>query len=195
MIPARRVSDPLETALERLAVLAEVKRREPDLQIYAFGVIVRVAHDNDPHEEKPYYGQWGRELRAYSAAFDRHARHGDAEAGALDAARAALPPEVLADWLGTRERNRALHLAALDLLASGVLTHLCLTLDDTTPYGWPPLTAGCWRRGPINWESGRGWTSTPVRTRCPARCWRGRWPHRRRGSGCATAVWAARGPS
>lgn len=135
MIPARRVSDPLETALERLAVLAEVKRREPDLQIYAFGVIVRVAHDNDPHEEKPYYGQWGRELRAYSAAFDRHARHGDAEAGALDAARAALPPEVLADWLGTRERNRALHLAALDLLASGVLTHLCLTLDDTTPYG------------------------------------------------------------
>ena len=135
MIPARRVSDPLETALERLAVLAEIKRREPDLQIYAFGVIVRVAHDNDPHEEKPYYGQWGRELRAYSAAFDRHVRHGDTEAGALDAARAALPPEILADWLGTRERNHALHLAALELLAAGVLTHLCLTLDDTTPYG------------------------------------------------------------
>lgn len=135
MIPARRVSDPLEVAQERLAVLAEVKRREPELQIYAFGVIVRVAHDNDPHEEKPYYGQWGRELRAYSAAFDRHARHGEAEAGALDAARAALPPDILADWLGTRERNRALHLAALDLLAAGVLTHLCLTLDDTTPYG------------------------------------------------------------
>ncbi|CAM4300319.1 DUF4127 family protein [Deinococcus marmoris] len=135
MIPARRVSDSLEAVLERLAVLAEVKRSKPDLQIYAFGVIVRVAHDNDPHEEKPYYGQWGRELRAYSTAFDRHARHGAAEAEALEAARAALPAEILADWLGTRERNRALHLAALDLLAAGVLTHLCLTLDDTTPYG------------------------------------------------------------
>ncbi|OLV18054.1 DUF4127 family protein [Deinococcus marmoris] len=135
MIPARRVSDPLETVLERLAVLAEIKRQHPDLQIYAFGVIVRVAHDNDPHEEKPYYGQWGRELRTYSAAFDRHARHGIAEAEALEVARTALPADILADWTGTRERNRALHLAALDLLAAGVLSHLCLTLDDTTPYG------------------------------------------------------------
>ncbi|PNY83079.1 hypothetical protein CVO96_14230 [Deinococcus koreensis] len=135
MIPARRVSDSLEVALERLKVLREVKERRPGLQISAFGVIVRVAHDNDPHEEKPYYGQWGRELRAYSAAFDRLARHGESERGALDAARAALPADILADWLGTRERNRALHLEALNLLAEGVLGHLCLTLDDTTPYG------------------------------------------------------------
>ncbi|MDV6375926.1 DUF4127 family protein [Deinococcus arenicola] len=135
MIPARRVSDSLELALERLGVLQQIKIQQPDLQIYAFGVIVRVAHDNDPHEEKEYYGEWGTQLRTYSTAFDRHARHGAAEAGALDAARAALPEEILADWTGTRERNRALHLAALDLLAAGVLTHLCLTLDDTTPYG------------------------------------------------------------
>lgn len=135
MIPARRESDSLEEVLERLAVLREVRALNPRLRIYACGVIVRVAHDNDPHEEKPYYGAWGRELRAYSAAFDRHARHGEGERAALDEARAALPPDILADWLGTRERNRALHLAALDLLAEGTLTHLCLTLDDTTPYG------------------------------------------------------------
>ncbi|GGM01981.1 DUF4127 family protein [Deinococcus aerophilus] len=135
MIPARRVSDDLPRVLDRLTVLQDVKRLNPELQIFAFGVIVRVAHDNDPHEEKPYYGQWGRELRAYSTAFDRHARHGAAEQEALQAARAAVPEEVLSDWLGTRERNRALHLAALDLLAGGVLAHLCLTLDDTTPYG------------------------------------------------------------
>ncbi|WP_337193130.1 DUF4127 family protein [Deinococcus xianganensis] len=135
MIPARRVSDPLAGALERLAILAELKAAHPALRIYAFGVIVRVAHDNDPHEEKTYYGEWGRELRAYSTAFDRHARHGEADRAALDAARAAVPADILADWVGTRERNRALHLAALDLLAGGVLSHLCLTLDDTTPYG------------------------------------------------------------
>lgn len=135
MIPARRVSDPLEAALARLDTLREVKRLNPGLHIYAFGVVVRVAHDNDPHEEKPYYGDWGAGLRAYSTAYDRHARHGAREAGALDAARNAVPPEVLADWLGTRERNAALHLAALDLLAAGVLTHLSVTLDDTSEYG------------------------------------------------------------
>ena len=135
MIPARRVSDSLEVALERLQTLREVKAAHPSLHIYAFGVVVRVAHDNDPHEEKPYYGEWGRELRAYSTAFDRHARHGAGEKEALEAAKAALPADILNDWLGTRERNRALHLEALNLLQEGVLTHLCVTLDDTSEYG------------------------------------------------------------
>ncbi|MFB9994889.1 DUF4127 family protein [Deinococcus oregonensis] len=139
MIPARRVSDSLEVALERLDVLREVRALNPDLHIYAHGVVVRVAHDNDPHEEKEYYGQWGPGLRAYSVAADRHARHGEAELGALNAARVALPPPILADWVGTRERNRALHLHALELLAAGVLTHLSVTLDDTSEYGLAAL--------------------------------------------------------
>lgn len=138
MIPARRVGDPLDAALGRLATLRELRRLAPHLRIYAFGVVVRVAHDNDPHEEKPYYGEWGRELRAYSTAADRHARHGGGEAE-VEAARAALPPGVLSDWLGTRERSHALHLAALDLLAAGEIEHLCLTLDDTSEYGLAAL--------------------------------------------------------
>lgn len=135
MIPARRVSDRLDTALGRLEVLRRIRDVHPSIQILAFGVIVRVAHDNDPHEEKSYYGQWGRELRAYSTAFDRHARHGEGERGALDAAHAAIPADILADWLATRERNRTLHLRALELLHAGVLNHLCITLDDTSEYG------------------------------------------------------------
>ena len=139
MIPARRVSDSLEDVLARLEVLREVKALNPALSISAFGVVVRVAHDNDPHEEKPYYGQWGRELRAYGVALDKLARHGENERPALDAAQAALPPEILADWLGTRQRNHALHLAALDLVGAGVIGHLCLTLDDTAEYGLAAL--------------------------------------------------------
>ena len=135
MIPARRVSDPLETVLERLKLLERLHAAYPALRILAFGVVVRVAHGDDPHEEKPYYGHYGEGLRAYSTAFDRHARHGQEERPALDAARAALPPEILADWLGTRGRNHQLHLAALELLSRGVLAHLCLTLDDTSSYG------------------------------------------------------------
>ncbi|MBN8138610.1 DUF4127 family protein, partial [Vibrio vulnificus] len=48
MIPARRVSDSLEDALKRLEVLRAVKRDNPRLRLLAYGVIVRVAHDNDP---------------------------------------------------------------------------------------------------------------------------------------------------
>lgn len=113
LIPARRVSDSLEDVLRRLEVL----RALPIPRILAHGVIVRVAHDDDPLEEKPYYGAWGAKLRAYPEA------------------REELPPEILADWLGTRKRNHAMHEAAIELLREGVLERLHLTLDDTTPGG------------------------------------------------------------
>jgi hypothetical protein len=133
MIPARRVSDSLEVVLERLKLLAELKAQNPRLRILAYGVIVRVGHDNDPLEEKPYYGEWGAYLRKVSEWTDRVER--GAERIELDRARLAVPADVLQDWLATRERNHALHQAAIDLLDQGVIEHLALTLDDTTPYG------------------------------------------------------------
>jgi hypothetical protein len=135
MIPARRVSTNFETALGHLQVLRDIKAAQPDFALLAYGVIVRVGHDNDPLEEKPYYGEHGPALRAFSTALDRHERRADPDDHLLEAARAALPADILADWLATRERNHAIHLAAIDLLHDGVLDHLCLTLDDTTLYG------------------------------------------------------------
>lgn len=136
MIPARRVDDPLELALKQLALLETLKNTNPDLRILAGGVIVRVAHGDDPVEEKPYYGLYGGELRRYSTLFDRVARHGGPDERAeLEGLGASLPPDVLQDWLGTRGRNHALHVAALGLLKRCVLEHLCLTLDDTSEYG------------------------------------------------------------
>lgn len=136
MIPARRVADPLETALARLERLTSLKARVPRLRILAHGTVVRVAHGDDPVEEKPYYGVYGPVLRAYSEAFDRHARHPVAGLRErLGAATEAVPPDILADWLDTRARNHALHGRALELTRAGVIDHLCLTLDDTSPYG------------------------------------------------------------
>ena len=136
MIPARRVDDPLGAALERLEGLPRLKTRFSELTILAHGTIVRVAHGDDPVEEKPYYGRYGPVLRTYSEAFDRHARRPDVKLKAqLAAATEAVPPDILEDWLKTRARNHALHLRALELTYAGVIDHLCLTLDDTRPYG------------------------------------------------------------
>ena len=136
MIPARRVNDSLTQARERLELLTQLKSLNPDLRILAMGVIVRVAHDDDPLEEKPYYGEHGAALRAYSEAFDRFERQPTSELKmALDELRSSLPPNILNDWLATRERNHQLHLDLLNLCAEGVIEHVCLTLDDTSTYG------------------------------------------------------------
>ena len=134
LVPARRVATPLATALERLEILKQLKAHRPNLRILASGVIVRVAHDDDPLEEKPYYGEYGPLLRFYSETFDRAERYGR-EKDTLERAMEALPTHILEDWLATRRRNHALHLAALELVKDGVIDHLCLTLDDTSTYG------------------------------------------------------------
>jgi hypothetical protein len=136
MIPARRVDDPLEGVLTRLELLRQLKNERPNLRILAHGVILRVAHDNDPLEEKPYYGQWGDQLRQYSELTDRAERSGDTSWREQQVnLQAQLPTEILANWLATRQRSRQLHQAAVDLLEQGVIHYLALTLDDTTPYG------------------------------------------------------------
>ncbi|WP_425144816.1 DUF4127 family protein [Deinococcus sp.] len=133
MIPARRVSVPLAEALRPLDLLRDLKRRWPKLRLLASGVIVRVAHGNDPYEEKPYYGQYGDQLRAISERLDL-LDLGQAVPD-WEVVQAGVPAEILDDWLGTRERNHALHLEAAELLREGVLDALTLTLDDTTPVG------------------------------------------------------------
>jgi hypothetical protein len=138
MIPARRITDSLDKALQRLEVIREVKTQNPDLRILAYGVIVRVGHDNDPLEEKPYYGTWGNHLRKVSELMDKVER-GMATERELDHASVVVPRDVLNDWLDTRRRNHAVHAAAIEMLADGTLEHLCLTLDDTTPFGLAAL--------------------------------------------------------
>jgi len=157
LIPARRVSDSLEEALSRLEVLRDIKTTHPELRILAHGVIVRVGHDDDPLEEKPYYGQWGPQLREVSEWTDRAERGGDRNR--LEQARNAVPEGILEDWLGTRERNHRLHHAAIRLLEEGVLERLHLTLDDTSEYG---LAARDRRRLEAALDAGGLWSRAEI---------------------------------
>jgi hypothetical protein len=136
MIPARRVEDSLHQVLQRLELLRELKKQNPSLQILAGGVIVRVAHGNDPLEEKPYYGEHGNALRAYSEAFDKFERQKTIEnESRLWQVTKVLPRNILDDWLSTRLRNFEIHTVALGLAQENIIDHLCLTLDDTSLFG------------------------------------------------------------
>ena len=133
LIPARRVTTPTEEAVRRLRVLEAL--RAHGVLIYAHGTILRVATGDDPFEEKPYYARFGPMLRTYGEWADR-AERGEPEAlSHLERVRRKISQAVLTDYLATRARSRAIHLAALDLLDREVLHRLHLTVDDTSPYG------------------------------------------------------------
>lgn len=141
-LPARRSAETLATVLQRLEVLRELRRRHAHLKILAHGALLHVsqdAHDLTGDLEKPYFAEWGEQLRAYSTAADRRSRYGEKEQSTLDAARDALPAEVLEDWLKMRERHLQLHLSALEMVRAGVIDHLALTLESSEAYGLDAL--------------------------------------------------------
>ena len=116
------------TALARLIVLRELKRAHPALPIYAFSTIMRLAPTADGRNE------------AYREQLARWAEiSGDAAPGAeqreLAGLVAAIPPDALDGYRRARARNRAVNLAAVQLVTDGIVDYLVVSQDDAKPRG------------------------------------------------------------
>lgn len=106
--------------MQRLGVLRELRRRHPQLQILAHARLRHALED-------AHFAPWASALEAYSVAADRRERYG--EQGALEEARAALPPAVLSDWLMRRGGQSRLCWQALEMVREGVINHLTLSFE------------------------------------------------------------------
>lgn len=117
------------TALARLQVLRDLRARRPDLPIYGFSVITRLAPTADGASEawRTQLARWA-EIAADAAGDPVLAQ----EQAALER---EVPALALADYKAARARNLRVNRASLDLLADGVFTHLVLSQDDARPRG------------------------------------------------------------
>lgn len=137
LIPSRQSGNDLATALEYLQVLRQAKESNPALPLLAYSSIQRVSRDNDDGEEPSYYRIFGKDIFRRSQLEHRAAAGALApgEADELESLRSAVPAEVWEDQLAIRERTLAINLAALDLVAGGVIDVLVLNQDDTAVWG------------------------------------------------------------
>ena len=136
LIASRISHEPSAVILGHLEVLRIIRRRHPQLPIYAFSVISRVSNANDAVEEPDYWAAYGERLYGYSQLLDRQ-QQGQAVGDELARLEAALPAEHRRDFLARRLRNHGVNLAALHMLAEGCFDLLVLSSDDTSPYGLP----------------------------------------------------------
>ncbi|MBM3269548.1 MAG: DUF4127 family protein [Candidatus Sericytochromatia bacterium] len=133
LIPARRSDEPIDTLLGRLARVREL----PIPDLYAFCVTMRISDSNVAEEEKSYWAEFGKLIHRWSFSADRYDRTRDPEAAAAaQAARSRIPDAIAEDYLATRRRNYAINLKELELAEQGRFRILCVTQDDTSPYGF-----------------------------------------------------------
>lgn len=114
-------------AIERLSVINELKKRAPNMMIFAQNVIMRIAPTGDGKNDayRAELAEWG----VVSVATD------EASMEKTKALEQKIPPEVLADYKKARRRDLKVNLKSVDLLNDGVIDYLLLSQDDARPQG------------------------------------------------------------
>lgn len=129
LIPSRRCPESFEQLKSRVDILKEILTRQ-NAKIYACSSIMRISNNNYNIEEKEYWSDWGEKIFKYSCEFDKNGQ-----------AQTDVPPEILKDYLNTRERNFKINLEFLKLQKERLIEFLVFSKDDCSPYGLNAIEA------------------------------------------------------
>ena len=123
LIPSRRGKETLNELKLRLEKLKKILKNK-GAKIYAFSSIMRISNNNYNEEEKEYWSDYGKKIFEYS--YNLH-KNGFAQTD--------IPPEILKDYLQTRERNFEVNKTYLEWQKEGIFEFLVFSKDDCAQFG------------------------------------------------------------
>ncbi|WP_162163991.1 DUF4127 family protein [Acholeplasma hippikon] len=137
IVPSRLHHDSIETLIDRLNVLKEIKDTYPNIKIYAYNLIMRNPKYSSADEEPDYYEYMGREIHLYGVYQHKQ------QLGILSAEeeihfneiKQSINQENLYDYIVRRDKNIAVNLAFLKLVEEGIIEFGIVPQDDSSPYG------------------------------------------------------------
>jgi hypothetical protein len=132
LVYSRRHSTKIEEALEVLSALKAFREARPSTPIYAFNILMRLALTMDSEAAAPNYYNVMRYARLVDEAERFHSEYLREQ---LEQVKAAIPPDVLQEYLEARRRNHEINLTMVDWLAEGVFDYLLITQEDAAEFG------------------------------------------------------------
>ncbi len=138
LVQSRKHKINLAELIERVKRLENVHKKFPQLKLFVFSSIMRTPRDSSASgtEEPSYYRLYGKQIFLYTQLLDKQRACGltEEERQQLVACAAQIPPDVLKDWLGRRQKNLAANCALINLSKEGAIDYLALGCDDNAPY-------------------------------------------------------------
>ncbi len=132
LVASRKPSVSVEEALERLEVLRDFRRQRPDVPIYAFNILMRLAVTMDGDEAVANYYN----VMRYARLCDEAERfNSDYLREERDKVKSQIPERVLEEYLQARARNHEVNSKMIDWLAEEVFDYLLLTQEDASEFG------------------------------------------------------------
>lgn len=137
LIPSRRSSDTKDEIENRLLKLRNILLKKTNCKTLVFSSIMRISNNNFNEEEKEYWADFGKKIFEYSFELHRSEIEGNrsAKEKATQVAK-EIPPEILIDWLSTRERNFSVNKEYVKMFDDGVFDTLIFSKDDCAKYGF-----------------------------------------------------------
>lgn len=137
LIPSRRSSDTKDEIENRLLKLRNILLKKSNCKTLVFSSIMRISNNNFNEEEKEYWADFGKKIFEYSFELHRSEIEGNrsAKEKATQVAK-EIPPEILIDWLSTRERNFSVNKEYVKMFDDGIFDTLIFSKDDCAKYGF-----------------------------------------------------------
>ncbi|MDO5400535.1 MAG: DUF4127 family protein [Eubacteriales bacterium] len=138
LLPSRVHNLEAPVVRQRMELVRQLKKKFPDLVIYAFQCIMRCPAYSSSDEEPDYYGQWGAQIHQ-SGDVKHRSMLGLCSSSALEAAFRDIPEDALEDYLNRRAFNLGFNKDTLELVRDGVIDFLVVPQDDSARYGYTAL--------------------------------------------------------
>lgn len=127
--------------LRRADLLAELRKRNPTMKLYAFGLIMRCPSYSSDDEEPDYYEECGLELHLYGkyTHLEQLGKLTDADRADFARVRAAIKDEYLTDYRARRKTNLSVLMHCLTYAANGTVDYFIVPQDDSAVYGFTAM--------------------------------------------------------
>lgn len=138
LVPSRLHEESLETLLSRLARFGTLRRRYPQVRVYAYTLIMRCNRGCSSAEEPDYWAEYGYRIFriGYLSDKERQTALSAQESDELSRLLQEVPADILHDYTARRKINHAVNLACLEALRDGLFDFLAIPQDDAAKYGF-----------------------------------------------------------
>lgn len=120
----------------RLRHFKTLREMNPSGRIYVFSTIMRSPKASTGAVEPPYYDRYGPNIFKLTSLQDKAETSGlsSTEKQELTAATAAVPGDIMEDWMNRRAKNFKINTGLINMDKEGLFSYLVLGRDDTSPF-------------------------------------------------------------
>lgn len=131
LVASRAPDTSLQDALKRLEYFRWLKKEHPNIPIYAFNVLMRVAPTASRQTRA-----WRDDVARWAELMDRVPKTNDAKLAAeLEELKKKLDRKVIDDYMTARRRDLQINLAMIKLYEEHIIDQLIFLQDDAREYG------------------------------------------------------------